>query len=542
MSSTTRRGPSRQRGIVSILVVVFLFVVVVFLLSQPIFMAATRSVDDTQQLKSLNSMYMAENGIEQAATQLVIQAEFGLPEFRDTCVGLTAQPSFEFSGGTFRFVTAPTNPKPTCCNIRAQGEVSGVTRIIQKTLCVQSELGYANFGGKMPKPVVMKIKNRSAKDGVAVFNFAWRRQGSEPNATIGNSVSATCNNCSDKQKSLWQLESSTGTPSVGSLGAGKLVPRRERVDIEVSIQEDRNFVYVGMILPGDDVQLVGSFFKQQNPRGTKDNSASAVSEGEVDDGITLPAAAPWCRNADTMIYGVSGKADPAQNADLSAKFTEVRIDTGTGLRQKNWTLIANNNPNYVAHFPIAGTETAWGDIFSEIYVLFNPNIGVPTDSGILKVTQALVGGRVVLEDKADVAGKVPLRELVRKKAAGEEIVDPVIRLRGTNTGAFLPPGTRIKLGSMLVVPNGLSFELDFRNQNGTAWTGATPVLSADHTICAGMCAFFAEGTTTKFQLIRQGGVTQWASGYACYSGVDGAEVRPFAQITPSFTDWREIIQ
>jgi len=64
----------------------------------------------------------------------------------------------------------------------------------------------------------------------------------------------------------------------------------------------------------------------------------------------------------------------------------------------------------------------------------------------------------------------------------------------------------------------------------------------NHTICAGMCAFFAEGATTKFQLIRQGGVTQWASGFACYRGVDGAEVRPFAQITPSFGNWREIVE
>ena len=542
----------RQKGIVSILVILFLITVVAFVLAQPVLLSSSRSVDNLQQVKSSDSMYLAESGIEEAAARLLFAAEFGIPEFRQLCGELPTGNEIVVDSSKFRFVQAPVDPRPNCCNIRAQGEKEGLKRTIQKTLCVQSELGFADYGGKQPKPVIMKIKNRSAKDGYAVFNFAWRRQGSDPDTkpdptpAPGQMVSAQCNNCADNQKELWRLESSSGDKSVGSLGAAKFVERRARVDIDVSIEEDRNFVYVGMILPGDKVELVGSYFKEQNPKGTKDNSASEISEGEVEDGLIFPSATPWCSFADTMVYGVSGRADPAQNAKLSAKFTEVKIDTGTGDQNKNWTLVANGNPNHVAHFPVTGTERAWGDIFSEIYVLFNPNIGSKFNVGNVSVKKALDLGRVVLEDEIDPdTGKVPLRELAARRTAGEEIVDPVIRLRGSNTGTptpFIPPGTRIKLSSMVVVADGLSFELDFRNQDGTAWTGKTVVLNEGNTICAGTCAFFSQGTTTKFQLIRQGGVTQWASGFACYSGVDGAEVRPFAQITPSFGNWREIVE
>jgi hypothetical protein len=533
---------TNQGGIVSILVIVFLLTVVVFILSQPIFMSSSRTVDDTQQLTSLNSMYMAENGIEQAAAQLVTQADFGLPEFKDTCDTLASQAPFSFGDGVFRFVAAPVNPKPSCCNIRAQGEVNGLTRTFQKTLCVQSELGHANFGGKLPAPVVMKIKNRSAKDGVAVFNFAWRRQGSDGNTTIGNSVSAQCNNCVAPNP-LWQLESSQGIPSVGSFGAGKLVPRRERVDIEVSIQENRNYVYVGMILPGDNVRATGSYFLEKNG-GTKGPSASETSDGAVVDGMTQPIEKPWCSYADTMILGISGKADPASNLDLSAKFSEVTFDFGSGTQQKNWTLVKDNNPNYVAHFPIKDTPFAWGDIFSEIYVLFNPSIGpeaLPpapaSTSGMVNVTKALdfVTRKVVLESTNE------LRALVAKKKSGEEIVDPVIRIRPSASG-FLPSRSRIILQSMREVPEGLEFELDFRNPDGTLWSTPTPTLPVNAKICGGICAFFNPSGDTPFRLTKVGGVTQWAGGFACYSGVDGAEVRPFAQITPSFGDWREIVQ
>jgi hypothetical protein len=533
-----------QRGIVSILVILFLITVVVFVLSQPVILSGSRSADDLQQVASSDSMYLAESGIEEAAARLLFAAEFGIPEFRQLCGELPAGGDIEVEGTKFRFVEAPVHSTPNCCNIRAQGEKDGLKRTIQKTLCVQSELGHADFGGKQPKPVVMKIKNRSSKDGVAVFNFAWRRQGSDGNTTVGNSVSAQCDNCVQPNP-LWSLESSQGIPSVGSLGAGKLVARRDRVDIEVSIQEDRNFVYVGMILPGDNVQPRGSYFLDKNG-GTKGPSASEYSDGNVVDGLTAPSTAnPWCRHADTMILGISGKADPASNLDLSAKFTEVTLDYGSGVNQKNWTLVANNDPNYVAHFPVAGTERAWGDIFSEIYVLFNPNVGpdrpaVPAASGQVTVVSNLTAdAKVVFDDSAGT-----LEALVAQKAAGQQIVDPVIRLRGSPAGAFIPPGTRIKLDTMRQVELGLEFQLDFRNQNGTNWTGSTPVLRAGDTVCGGICAFFSPGSNvnTPFRLRKQGGVTQWAGGFACYSGVDGAEVRPFAQITPSFGNWKEIVE
>ncbi|RTL34973.1 MAG: hypothetical protein EKK49_07920 [Rhodocyclaceae bacterium] len=72
----------------------------------------------------------------------------------------------------------------------------------------------------------------------------------------------------------------------------------------------------------------------------------------------------------------------------------------------------------------------------------------------------------------------------------------------------------------------------------------TTRLTSSALLCGGVCPFFFDntGSNTNFTLTNITSGDDWASGFACLSGVDPAQIVILGNLTAKKTSWSEPIQ
>src|SRR5678816_2687963 len=103
--------PNRQRGMVTVVVMLFLIATVVFALSQMLNVSSGNVIDGQRQGDSTAAFFLAESGLEkmQATINTALAGNFS----NATCTGIAA--SYSLGRGTVS-VTGVSAP-PTCDNI-----------------------------------------------------------------------------------------------------------------------------------------------------------------------------------------------------------------------------------------------------------------------------------------------------------------------------------------------------------------------------------------------------------------------------------------
>lgn len=487
----TQHRSHSQGGFVSIAAVFFVILCVFYILSQTLGMLGNKSIDSVQYLNGMKALYIAESGVERAigtisktiaADDTQLDAACTAARFDNSGTSNTVP----FAGGSFQYDSNITPTPPTgVCGIRVIGKFAQAQRTVQSLVNVSSEIGTAGFGHN----ITMRLENNTSVPGVAVFNLAWRRLGSTGFSTSGGQATAsacTLPGCGMQ----WNIESSSGTPSVGTLGTAVGIGASSGVDVVQTLSSDRNYAEVGMVMPGLVSQPVikGNF--ADNKR-TANTSNQTVTTGDTSSG----EANNWCNAADTLVFGVSGRG----NDDVTGAFSSVVFNTAGSPSQPiplTW----------IAHFPNTDGTTAgvFGDVFSEIWYTYNPYV-----------------------------------RLTGATSVGTTITVPTAVSLKAGTILQVYSGTGALAGSTRVAADIVN-----KTQFQVTATPTTPLNNA--TVCGGICALFnnpaSTNSSTTFALTRAtNAAQQWAGGFICLSGVDPSKVHRIARSSAKISQWNEIV-
>lgn len=392
------RLPGHQRGIATIWAVIFLIVGVTITLTQVLDIAKFRSLATAQQSDSTAALFVAESGLQRAKGTLNKAINTGGTQLTaGSCTGIKpADPLNAFpvgtSDGSFSYVIASTPlGQESCtgagcteCSVTVKGTQGGAARTLStKFKFLSTNKGTSGCGSS----ITLTVKNSATTPATAVFNLGWRRQmntndypsGCTPGAG-GNATATPCSDCGEQ----WNVESSSGSPSVGSIGTS--VPINvvggSSTEITQALTTTRNYAEVAGLFPGVAgltfaPPIVGSYWKTTTPGlKTTNNSASTPSRGLTNSGVATATGtcAPitdgvqscnnWCYGADTLVFAASGRS-----ASFADTFTAVTFNT-SGSPLQNVPL------ENIAHFPNTdGTfQFTKGDIYGEIWFAYNPNL------------------------------------------------------------------------------------------------------------------------------------------------------------------------
>ncbi len=509
---TPTRRLNTARGFVSVIIMLFLATVVLFILGKSLTMSGSKSLESQEQFDGVAALALAESGREVALATITTAFNQDDTTFGSNCASFASSSPVALGRGSFQFVPSSTPTTTDLCPIRVQGSVNKAKRTVETQINFNSQIGTGGYG----TAPTMTLRNPYSVPAAAVFNLAWRRLGSTGhNPPGGQAEASTCTlpSCGEQ----WNLESSSGIPSVGSLGTALSVAANSSVQVAQTIDSPRNYTEVGLILGGLSATpvLKGSYSDDKETANTANNT---ITYGTTPSGE--PSAGPqWCAAADTLVFGVSGRGDD----DPSARYVRVLFNT-SGAPAQPMPL------TYVAHYPNTdgSSPNTFGDVFSEVWWTYNPYI-------------RMTGGSSAGTTTVTVTSTTGLQP------------DTYIQVY-SGAGAF-PAYTRVKQ-----VTSATTFTIDQKIPVITAtppapgtplaytYTELAPMVNLSNAvICGGICALFNTpasnaAKTTQFSLERANSATQqWAGGFACFSGVDKTKVRYVSNSSLRLQLWHEVL-
>lgn len=563
-----------KKGFASIPLLVFLLVAVTFLMTQTYYSTTARLGNDVGQADSAAAFFVAESGIEVGTAILSVAVD--QLEFDAACNTLKSLPDASIGRGTTSYqwqsATSDTDAEISTCTFRATGRVNQAKRTIEKMMEYRVQRGLAGFseaeaGTSRTTSGTLKVKS-SGGTAVAILNSAYRIKGSEGYDDLlvalgldGNATSSpACGNCSVK----WNLESSSGAQSVGSIAVAETLASsdtslRQQIYTKTGNAESptpRNYVQVGALVKGPNPNLEGVYAASGDTTNNNatDTSTGLFVTGSVDDktaraslarGCNAVGGSCACYRSDLLIFAVSGRVNPTNlpAGTYSGSFDSVTFDTDTsGYTGYKFSM------QPLVHFPAVDEPTpgAQGDLFAEMWYAFNPYLlanitGVSTVSSSADIALTLTP---IASDAPRVNGFVRLfGDCSFSEGSGKTRV---------TKSCNLPPGAKIKavepIGNpvtsyKVTVAKPASFPASPAPSDLTAWTGYW----STSTLCGGICALQPKpstaGTSASFQIVRNSSASlalrQFAGGFLCLSGV-GAAPGTISRQQIATKSWKEI--
>jgi hypothetical protein len=236
----------------------------------------------------------------------------------------------------------------------------------------------------------MVLRNIHDVPAMALFNMAWQRQSSGGG---GNADATICANGATGCGMQWNVESSSGNPSIGGMGVSVDIPPLTVSKVVVqNISASRDYVEVGGLFPSlpgmSTPTIAGSYWDDKH--NTRRTAVNSGTDGAVTNGVykgasgacttpqtIYPGTGPgsfqadtctnWCSSADTLIFGLSGRSTTAAD-----QLTAVTFNT-TGTAPQNLALTK------LVHFPNldGSTPNASGKAYSEIWYAYNRDYNLP---------------------------------------------------------------------------------------------------------------------------------------------------------------------
>ncbi len=392
----------RQRGVATILAVIFLLVVVMLALSQTVSMSSANLMDTNFQRDSTNALLAAESGLERAVGKL--NAEVITGTITDTtCTNTigpagTSVPLTTGSGPTssFRF-TALTSTPATCtgtactgCTMTVVGKSGETSRTIRLnvSLTAGASGGAAGCGGggstgsaPCNEPNIVQSISTVSVPTILMSNLSFRRHpGGGGNVTATGCVLISGGapvNCITQ----WTEESSSGNPAIGGRGASALITTAGTYTLQQNLSANSPYAGSGGRigqLAGKSLSIIGSYWGETNPQTTSNSSATtgATRNGAAYDpapgtspgrpAFTVPAigttqsSESWCYWGDTMVMGFSGRSNNSANGNITSwQFGNAPL--ARGLR------VSNAFIQYPT--PAVGVNS---DVYSDLWYIYNP--------------------------------------------------------------------------------------------------------------------------------------------------------------------------
>lgn len=493
----------------SVITMLFLALVVLFILGKSLMMSGSKGLESQQQFDSVAAQAVAESGLELSMGSISNAVSLNESAFTSQCDSFDTSNTIDFGRGKFQYVHSKTTRTSKLCPIRVKGMVNNAERTLEAQVNFEWEIGTGNYGGLATlNPPTMTLKNPYDVAAAAVFNLAWRVKDSlgHPEATGNNAIGIPCPGC----PVAWNLNSSAGNNAVGSLGSIRSVEKNKEVSITQTLDQNRNYVEVGLILGGYSTTIpptnTGSY---SDDKQTGNTSNSLITYGNIPNKGMSPTSRPlqdsgnWCYQADTLVFGLSGRGPDTYN--YSAKLSAVDFNTsGTPAQQLSF--------KYVAHYPNTdGTSLGTaGDVYADIWYIYNSYANIPNAT-------AAVGSTTV------------------------GVTAPITLKKDTYLKVYSGPGQLQGFTQVAAdVKDAYSFAITKPIPAGGALDGTS-------TLCGGICAIFdnpSDGSAaTRLKVTRTpeaAAAQQYAGGLACFAGVDPTKIKPVTTSGKLKYLWHEV--
>jgi hypothetical protein len=367
---------TRQRGMVTAVVMLFLIATVVFALSQMLNVSSGNVIDGQRQGDSTAAFFLAESGLETARAS--VNSALGGSFTNASCTGIAT--NFNLGRGAVG-VTAISTPA-TCdnsggtpcatCTATSTGTVGVSTRTLTQAMQLTVNNGVtcnaatADCTNSSSVTWQLNLKNTSAQAAMAIFNLTYIHQG---NATASCAVASNC------QLQLDLVSPSSGANSTGLQGNSVLIPANTTYPIYQIFpsNKNRNLAEVGAFFRGTTAPVLTG---PGTPGGASYWSGTTVgtgSSGSTNDGTltsTGSCAAPsanaqtctrWCYGGDTLVFSFAGNV-----TQLTDQLSSVTFGTNAGTGQNMAMTQVTKYPSSL----IAGAPT---NVDAEIWYASNPN-------------------------------------------------------------------------------------------------------------------------------------------------------------------------
>jgi len=373
--------PKRQRGMVTIVVMLFLIATVVFALSQMLDVSSGNVIDGQRQGDSTAAFFVAESGLEKAHAS--VNAALGGTFTNTSCSGVASSYNLGRGSVSVTAVSTPSTCNSNCekCSVTSTGQVGFSTRTLTQDLVLIDTNGVfcngANGCSNNPVTWQLNLKNTAAVAGVGVFNLTYIRQGNnQPTCAAGS-------NC---RLQLDLSSPSNGANSVGLMGNSVLVPAGTTYPIYQTMTKAQNsLAEVGAFFLGTTApQLTGptanpgaaSYWDHKNSHAQSaktvgaagdttggTNDGTATSGGTCDaPGADFQTCTSWCYGGDTLVFSYA-----ASVTLLTDQLSNVTFSTNAGTGQ-------NVAMTRVAKYPNSAIPGAPSNVDAEIWYARNPNL------------------------------------------------------------------------------------------------------------------------------------------------------------------------
>ena len=394
----------RTRGMVTVLVMLFLIATVIFALSQMLGVSGGNVIDGQRQGDSGAAFFLAESGLDKA--QAGLSSALNATYTNASCTGVGSSYSLGRGSVTLSAVSAPASCNNssvtpcTACTVSSTGSVGASTRELTQEMKLTVKNGTACNAATSSctnSPTVtwqLKLKNLSGNAAVGIFNLTYDGQGNN---------AATCAVASGCKLQLDVDSPSAGQRSVAIMGNAVLIPANSTYPIYQTMTRNNDVVEVGALFQGMTAPTLtgpytasvpdlggASYWERRNNQTARTVGQSGSLIGATNDGTATASgscAAPsgnvqtctnWCYGGDTLVYSFS-----ASVAQLSDQLSSVTFGTNGGSGQ-------NIAMTRVAKYPSVLVTGAPTTIDAEIWYARNPNF---TGSTPLAVNASSYKGR-----------------------------------------------------------------------------------------------------------------------------------------------------
>jgi hypothetical protein len=393
---TRRKRPTCQRGMVTLVIMLFLIATVVFALSQMLDVSSGNVIDGQRQGDTTAAFFLAESGLEKA--QASVNAALAGNFSNASCTGIAT--NYSLGRGSVS-VTAVSEPA-TCdnsggtpcssCTVTSTGRVGFSNRTVTQNMALSVTNGVTCNGanGCSNSPTVtwrLNLKNTAAVAGIGVFNLTYVRQGNNQ---------ATCAAGSNCRLQLDLSSPSNGVNAVGLMGNSVLIPASTSYPIYQTMRVDRdNLAEVGAfflgttapVLTGPTANPGAASYWDDNKNdvaptvGPSGSTTGGTNDGTATTGGTCSAPSAhsqactsWCYGGDTLVYSFA-----ASVTLLTDQLSSVTFGTSPGVQMTR-----------VAKYPTTAVTRAPTNVDAEIWYARNPNF---TGASPLAVNASSYKGR-----------------------------------------------------------------------------------------------------------------------------------------------------
>lgn len=384
----------RQKGVVAVLAVIFLFAVVIFALSQTLGISASNSTDNMLQANSESSLMLAESGLEWGKGKLT---SAGNSTDGTACAAIGGASAALATGKRFTLAAAANgcdslNTNCTTCSITSTGNVGTSSRTITQTFALQAIPGRAGQGTTPVSTVTMTLSNTDTSySALGIFELGnLREANSKDSNCVSISGGATCT-------TGWNLDSlnGTGSKSVYSLGAVVDLPASAVTNYAASmytnkavLDSGRNFSMTGIAIPAlstTSPKGLGTYWNDTNGGGAnplgltilKGSASTQTNNGAATTGTSSTcdsAAASGTGTAQTCThwcwgYDASGNNGANMLVMGLASYTSALGNGATSITFGPWAVPLTPAVRFPYDIPtgLAASLGAQGDVESEIW-------------------------------------------------------------------------------------------------------------------------------------------------------------------------------